>query len=150
MVVINLVTHIKAPIQVCFDASRNIDLHKASVPLNSKEEAVAGVMSGLINHNDTVTWRAKHFGFYFKMTVKISSMNAPNSFIDEQIKGPFKTMRHIHEFEQKEECTIMRDHFEFQVPYGILGKVLEAFILKAHMKKLLLKRNEYLKMLLES
>lgn len=47
MPVIELVTEINAPIHVCFDMARSIDLHKLSTA-QTREEAVAGAASGLI------------------------------------------------------------------------------------------------------
>lgn len=47
MATITLETRINAPAGVCFDLSRNIDMHTASMK-KSKEKAVAGVTSGLI------------------------------------------------------------------------------------------------------
>ena len=54
MTTINLITKIKAPLQTVFDVSRNIDIHQQSAS-KSKEKAIAGVTSGLINFNETVT-----------------------------------------------------------------------------------------------
>ena len=68
---IKIQTKINAPIEVVFDLSRNITLHEISTG-NSNEKAIAGVTHGLINLNETVTWRAKHFGVYQRMTVKIT------------------------------------------------------------------------------
>lgn len=48
MPVIILHTQINAPIERCFDLSRSIDLHKISTA-HTKEEAINGVTSGLIN-----------------------------------------------------------------------------------------------------
>jgi len=43
-------------------------------------------MSGLIGMNDSVTWRAKHFGVYQKSTSKITEFERPNYFVDEMQK----------------------------------------------------------------
>lgn len=56
-----LKTIIRAPIDRCFDLSRSIDLHKVSTE-QTNEEAIDGVTSGLISLDESVTWRAKHFG----------------------------------------------------------------------------------------
>ena len=63
MTTINLITKINAPINQVFDINRNIDVHKLSTS-KSNEDAIDGVTSGLINLNETVKWRGKHFGFY--------------------------------------------------------------------------------------
>jgi len=64
---IELKTEIKAEKEIVFDLSRSIDLHKISIE-HTNEEAIAGRTSGLIGMNETVTWRAKHFGIYQKLT----------------------------------------------------------------------------------
>lgn len=55
MITIHLTTHIKAPLQQVFNLNRNIDVHMQSAH-KTKEVAVAGITSGLINLNETVTW----------------------------------------------------------------------------------------------
>ena len=59
MPTIHLTTFIAAPIQVVYDLCRHIDVHKQSMKAY-KEEAVAGTRFGLIEKDDTVTWKAKH------------------------------------------------------------------------------------------
>ena len=133
MPAIKIQTKINAPIEVVFDLSRNITLHEISTG-NSNEKAIAGVTSGLINLNETVTWRAKHFGVYQRMTVKITKMERPNTFTDEMVKGIFKSFRHTHTFMQEGQETIMKDNFEYIAPLGILGKVEDFLVLKLYMK----------------
>ncbi|WP_214653025.1 SRPBCC family protein [Mucilaginibacter segetis] len=142
-------THINAPLEVCFDASRNIDLHVNSME-HSREKAVGGVTSGLINLNDWVTWEANHFGLKMKMTVKITEMKFPDYFVDEMIKGPFKLMRHSHFFKSDGDRTIMSDEFIFKSPFGLLGKLVDELFLKMYMERLLTKRNIFLKTMAEN
>lgn len=44
------------------DLQVSIDAHKDSMA-RSREQAIAGVTSGLISLGEEVTWRAWHFGF---------------------------------------------------------------------------------------
>lgn len=53
MPTINLTTSINAPIQICFDLSRSIELHKISTA-HTREKAIDGVTRGLIGINQTV------------------------------------------------------------------------------------------------
>jgi len=92
---IKLTTKIKAPITRCFDLSRSIDLHKISTH-QSNEEAIAGVTKGLINLHESVTWRAKHFGLWQKLTSKITRCEPPFIFVDEMTEGAFKSIHHTH------------------------------------------------------
>lgn len=145
-----LQTHIQAPIQKCFDLSRSIDLHLESTA-ETNEEAIAGKTSGLIGLDETVTWRAKHLGIYWKMTVKITAFEAPRFFRDEMLKGPFKMMRHEHYFErQVDGSTLMKDVFTFASPFGVLGRMMDELYLQKYMQELLEKRNQVIKTKAES
>lgn len=137
-------TLINAPIGLCFDLARSIDLHVRSME-HSNEQAIAGKVNGLINLNESVSWRAKHFGIYFEMTNKISAMNSPNSFTDEMTNGPFKKLHHQHSFKTIGKQTEMTDIFEFKGPFGILGWMAEKLLLTGYMKRLLVERNNIIK-----
>lgn len=144
MTTINLKTKIKAPKQTVFDVSRNIDIHQQSAS-KSKEKAIAGVTSGLINFNETVTWRGKHFGFYLTHKSRMTAMNMYDYFVDEMEEGKFKTFRHEHFFEEKNEVTIMTDKLQYETPFGIIGKLFDVLFLKKHLTQFLLERNKILK-----
>ena len=146
---IHLTTFIAAPVNLVFDLARSIDLHKASMEA-SKERAVAGTTSGLINENETVTWEAKHFFKLRQLTSKITSMKSPDSFVDEMIKGDFKSYRHEHHFKVIENGTIMIDLIEFETPYGSLGRLVNRFYMIAYMEKLIKERNNTIKEYAES
>ena len=149
MTTINLITKIKAPIQTVFDASRNIDVHQQSAS-KSKEAAIAGVTSGLINLNETVTWRGKHFGFFLTHKSRITAMNLYVYFVDEMEEGKFKTFKHKHFFEEKNGVTIMTDKLQYETPFGIIGKLFDVVFLKNHMIHFLLERNKVLKEISEN
>lgn len=73
---IELRTEINAKKEIVFDLSRSIDLHKISTH-QTKEQAIAGKTSGLIGLDESVTWRAKHFGIYQTLTSKITEFDPP-------------------------------------------------------------------------
>ncbi|GAA4153912.1 hypothetical protein GCM10022217_10200 [Chryseobacterium ginsenosidimutans] len=141
---IYLETMIKADISKVFDLARSIDLHQNSTS-KTKEKAIAGRTSGLIEENETVTWRAKHLGIYQTHTSKIISMTKPYEFTDIMLKGTFKFLKHQHIFKEKEGSTVMIDIFEFESPCGIFGKLFNKFFLKNYMKNFLLERNKIIK-----
>lgn len=144
MTTINLTTKIKASNQVVFDASRNIDIHQKSAS-KSNEKAIAGVTSGLINLNETVTWRGKHFGFYLTHKSRITAMTFHKYFVDEMERGKFKTFKHEHFFEEENGFTTMKDKLQYETPFGIFGKLFDVLILKKHLTKFLIDRNKILK-----
>ena len=129
--------------QELFDLSRNIDAHVGSMK-HSREKAIGGVTTGLISEGETVTWQAWHLGVRFRMTSRITRMEAPTSFSDEQVKGPFKYLRHTHEFRPEGSGTLMVDTVEFAAPFGPLGRLVEKLILARYLQNLIEKRNEFL------
>lgn len=149
MSVIKLFTVINAPVAVCFNLARSIDAHKHSTK-QTREKAVAGKTSGLAELNDTITWQATHFGVKQKLTVKITELEFPVYFKDVMLKGAFKTMEHIHEFEQQgDKVTLMKDVFSYTVPFGIIGNAFDSLILRNYMTGFLKRRNEVLKHMAE-
>ncbi len=149
MPTIFLETQIKAPIERCFDLSRSIDLHKISTE-HTNEEAIAGVTSGLIQLNESVTWRAKHFGIYQALSSKITAFESPVMFVDEMVKGAFKSFRHEHKFSETQDGTLMIDEFDYVSPLGFIGRIVDVVVLKRYMTKLLIKRNDTIKSFAES
>ncbi len=144
MPIIILQTHIISTIETCFDLSRSIDLHEISTA-KTNEKAIAGTISGLINLNEFVTWQATHFGVKQKLTSKITAFNRPFYFRDEQQKGAFKFFIHDHYFETQGNNVIMKDVFEFQSPFGFLGKLVDDLVLESYLTKLLTTRNNTIK-----
>ncbi|OPH60346.1 cell division protein [Paenibacillus ferrarius] len=148
MPIIKTELHIHAPIETCFDMARSIDIHAQSTS-QTNERAVGGVTSGLIECGQTVTWEAVHFGVKQRLTAKITEMDYPLRFVDEQVRGAFKRFRHTHEFYTTENGTQMIDVFDYTSPMGWLGKLADVLFLQRYMKGFLIKRNMYIKKVAE-
>ena len=148
MPIIILTTSIHAPIEHCFDLARSIDLHVQSTK-QTGERAIAGVTSGLIGLNQSVTWRAKHFGIWQQLTSKITDLDPPYFFADEMIKGAFHSFRHEHHFKLVDGITVMTDQFDYVSPLGKIGRLADWLFLKRYMTNLLTERNRVIKTVAE-
>jgi ligand-binding SRPBCC domain-containing protein len=146
---IHLTTFIAAPQDRVFDLSRSVGLHKASMK-HHDEKIIDGTMSGLMNLNDTVTWTAKHLFKQRRLKIKITRLQRPEYFIDEQEVGDFKMMKHEHFFKPIENGTIMIDQFHFELSKGIIGRLINNFYLEKYMTQLLKERNKMIKETAES
>lgn len=146
---IELQTEIKADRKIVFDLSRSIDLHKISTE-QTNENAIAGKTSGLIELNESVTWKARHFGIYQKLTSKITEFYSPNYFTDEMISGAFRSFKHEHHFKEYNQGTLMIDIFDYKSPLGFLGKLADTLFLENYMRDLLYHRNQIVKEFAES
>ena len=149
MPVIELATSIAAPIERVFDLARSIDLHTESTA-RTRERAIAGITSGLIGVGQEVTWRARHFGIWQSLTVRITEFEPPTHFADVMLRGAFRRMEHHHYFERSSEGTVMRDLFSYESPLGILGRIAEFLFLDRYMQSLLVERNRVIKAAAES
>ncbi|WP_104181290.1 SRPBCC family protein [Arthrobacter sp. B0490] len=126
-----------------FDRARSIDAHVGSMRF-SRERAIGGVTSGLIGDGEQVTWRAWHFGLPIRMTSVISEFDAPHRFVDEQLSGPFRAFRHVHEFSASDGVTTMTDRIEFSAPFGVAGMAAERAFLRPYLRHLIGVRNRFL------
>lgn len=145
MTILRLETRIAAPLRRCFDLSRDVEVHQRSVAF-SRERVVGGVTSGKLELGDSVTWQATHFGITFRLTSQITEFDPPRRFVDEMVKGPFRRLRHLHEFARAPDGgTGMTDMFEYAAPYGILGWFADGLVLRRYMRQLLEQRNAFIK-----
>jgi len=140
---------INAPVEIVFDLSRSIDLHMITTA-KTKEKAIAGITTGLINKDETVTWEARHlFKRRYFQTV-ITAMEPYHYFRDEMLKGDFKSFYHEHFFVQNGSGTLMTDKLKLEVPYGIAGKLVNRLFLKHYIYKFIYERNRIIKQYAES
>jgi uncharacterized protein (UPF0548 family)/ligand-binding SRPBCC domain-containing protein len=136
-----LETRTRVPIEQLFDVSLSIDQHVASMA-HTGERAIGGVTTGTIGLGETVTWRAKHFGIWFTMTSRIKSLDRPHRFVDEQVRGPFRSFRHVHTFRSDREATVMLDTLTIGSP--VLGRLAEQMVLVPYLRRLIRRRNHLL------
>jgi ligand-binding SRPBCC domain-containing protein len=152
MVTLTELTIIGAPIERCFDLARSVEVHLAgNVHWGEAAVAWAGVTSGLLGLGQRVTWRAKHFGLWHRLTSEITAFERPAYFQDVMIDGPFHLMEHDHAFRAiTSEETEMVDIFRFAAPLGILGRLAEIAVLRRYMQALLRERAAAIQQIAES
>lgn len=136
---------IKARAELCFDYSRDLDLHLRSMS-HTGERAVAGRTSGLIGLHEEVTWRARHCGVVHEHSSRITAFDRPRHFRDSMVRGRFRSFEHDHSFEAVgEHETLMRDHLVFRSPLGVLGWLADRAVLASYLRRLLERRNEVIR-----
>jgi ligand-binding SRPBCC domain-containing protein len=149
MPTIHLTSFISAPIEIVFDLSRNISLHKISMQ-KTGEEAISGITSGLINLDDTVTWKAKHLFKTRYFTSRIIEMKPFEKFTDKMIRGDFVSFQHEHFFKVADNGTIVIDIVSFESPHGRIGKLVNKLFLTSYIEKLIKNRNEVIRQYAET
>ena len=54
---------------------------------------------------------------------RIEEWHPGRSFVDAQIRGPYRLWHHTHTFEQAAGGTLVRDRVRYALPLGALGEV---------------------------
>ena len=86
-------------------------------------------------------YKLKLRGVPIKWRTEICSWEPPNSFIDQQLRGPYKRWYHKHVFEATEGGTNVYDDVHYIVPFG--GLVNRLFVQK-ELEKIFSYRQEQL------
>lgn len=83
------------------------------------------------------------------MTSRVTELERPVRFVDEEVRGPFRWFRHEHVFEAIDAGTLMIERVSFQAPVVGVGWAVERAFLGGYMKKLIQERGSYLKRAVE-
>ncbi len=76
------------------------------------------------------------FGIPFRWRTLIESFEATRRFTDVQLRGPYRTWRHRHEFDAVPGGTRMRDHVEYEIPFGPLGEIARALFVTRQVEQI--------------
>ncbi len=60
---------------------------------------------------------------------RITSLS-PYQYVDEMLSGRFKIWKHLHAFQEAGEATKVIDEIDFELPYGLLGRMFEGYTSK--------------------
>jgi ligand-binding SRPBCC domain-containing protein len=63
-------------------------------------------------------------------------------FVDVQLRGPYKSWVHTHVFEAQEGGTSIRDEIEYQMPFGILGSIVNRFVVARDLERIFAYRQQ--------
>jgi ligand-binding SRPBCC domain-containing protein len=86
-------------------------------------------------------------GIPMRWTTQITGVNAPFSFSDKQIKGPYNLWEHKHTFKTVRGGVIMTDVVRYSLPMGFLGELVYHLIVKKKLKGIFDYRENKLKIL---
>lgn len=67
---------------------------------------------------------------------KITEVTFQKSFTDFQEKGPYKLWNHFHEFIPNKEGVLMKDTVDYELPFGFLGDITHALLVKKKLESI--------------
>jgi len=84
-----------------------------------------------------IDYRIRLLGVPIRWQSMIEVWEPPRCFVDAQVKGPYAHWRHSHLFEEAgERRTQVRDHIEFALPLGPLGRVAYRLFVARTLKRI--------------
>lgn len=103
-------------------------------------------LDGPIREGSLINYRLKVHGIPLGWTSLISSWRPPFSFVDEQVKGPYRVWRHTHSFESTPGGTRVHDHVEYAM---LGGRLINDLFVRRDLERVFDYRTEHLPMQLD-
>jgi len=75
-------------------------------------------------------------GIKMNWVTEITQISRNNFFIDEQRSGPYRVWHHEHHFREVNGGVEMHDILYYQVPFGIIGKIVDYVFVKNKVKQI--------------
>jgi ligand-binding SRPBCC domain-containing protein len=76
-----------------------------------------------------IDYRIRLRGVPMRWRTRICEWNPPHSFVDEQLRGPYRVWVHRHSFSDAPDGgTLMRDEVRYALPFPPLGEVALPFV----------------------
>lgn len=147
---VTIETFIAAPPRTCFDLARDVGAHVQSASFSRERAVPPGRVEGLLELGDLVTFEGLHFGIRQRITAKIIELDPPRRFVDELVTSPFRSLRHVHDFEPRDGGTLMRDVLDWVSPLGLFGRIADALFVERHMRRFVTTKQNALKQMAES
>lgn len=91
-----------------------------------------------------IDYRLRLFGIPFRWRTRIEAFEPPERFSDVQERGPYRRWHHLHEFEERDGGTLMRDTVDYELPLGPLGALAHALFVRRSVQRIFDYRREVL------
>ena len=75
-------------------------------------------------------------GIPMKWRTRIEEFTPNERFIDVQLKGPYRLWHHTHTFEDHPDGTLMRDIIDYEMPFGPLGTLARALVVRRQLEEI--------------
>jgi len=83
-----------------------------------------------------IDYSLRLYGVSLNWRTRIEAFEPESRFVDTQLKGPYRHWYHLHEFEEVEQGTRMRDVVDYELPFGPLGTVARALFVRRSLERI--------------
>jgi ligand-binding SRPBCC domain-containing protein len=95
-----------------------------------------------------IEYRLRVHGVTLRWISRIEEWEENRVFVDRQLTGPYGLWHHRHEFAAVPEGTLVRDHVEYELPFGPLGDLARLVLVRRDLDRIFDYRNEAVERLL--
>jgi ligand-binding SRPBCC domain-containing protein len=82
----------------------------------------------------TLFYRIRWLGFPITWVSRITEFERNRRFVDVRIRGPYRSCRHEHKFEERDGQTFMRDTVHYELPLGVLGWMAHRLLVRRQLR----------------
>ena len=83
-----------------------------------------------------IDYRIRLFGVPMKWRTRISRWRPPDTFVDEQVLGPYRQWIHTHTFESRDGGTLMTDTVDYALYGGAFGAIPHRLFVRRWVKQI--------------
>jgi ligand-binding SRPBCC domain-containing protein len=80
-----------------------------------------------------IVYMLRWHGFPVRWVTEITRWDPPTGFDDVQLKGPYSLWHHNHSFQPIDGGTLICDTVRYALPFGLLGRLAHACVVKAEL-----------------
>lgn len=95
-----------------------------------------------------IEYKLRIRGLPMRWSSEIAVWEPPYRFVDDQLRGPYKLWHHEHRFKSENGGTRIGDHVNYALPFGILGEIAHALMVKRDVESIFQFRQQRLTELL--
>ena len=83
-----------------------------------------------------IDYTIRYLGVSLQWKTLIAEYEPPFHFVDVQMRGPYKRWRHTHTFRPTEGGTVVRDHVEYALPMGPIGRLAHRIRVRSQLREI--------------
>jgi ligand-binding SRPBCC domain-containing protein len=119
--------------------------HTAALAHTGERLLPPGRIEGRLEVGDLVRFRAWHLGLEWGLDARVVAVEEPYRFVDQQVRGPIRELRHEHLFVETGAGTLMTDRISWISPLGLAGRLADEIAVRRALLRVLAARNAHLK-----
>ncbi|HWB09243.1 MAG TPA: SRPBCC family protein [Pirellulales bacterium] len=83
-----------------------------------------------------IDYRLRLGGIPLRWQSRIESFDPPRGFVDVQTRGPYRSWRHVHLFEETPAGTRLLDQVDYELPLAFFGSLAHALFVRRTLERI--------------